>query len=58
MQQVELAPVAARERIEVMDVLRGFALLGILWANVRQMFLPLDAGGFARTAPAATRPAG
>ena len=28
--QAKLAPVGARERVEVMDVLRGFALLGIL----------------------------
>ena len=34
-------------RIAWLDALRGFALLGILWANVRQMFLPFEAGGFA-----------
>ena len=32
--QQPLAPVGARERIEVMDVLRGFALLGILLMNI------------------------
>jgi uncharacterized protein len=41
MQQVELAPVAARERIEVMDVLRGFALLGILLMNMEAFVGPL-----------------
>jgi uncharacterized protein len=40
-------PVEAAERIVWLDALRGFALLGILWANVRQMFLPFDAGSFA-----------
>jgi len=30
-----LAPVAARERIELIDVLRGMALFGILAANIR-----------------------
>ena len=34
-------------RIAWLDALRGFALLGILWANVRQMFLPFDAGAYA-----------
>ena len=41
MQQVELAPVAARERIEVMDVLRGFALLGILLMNMEAFVGPV-----------------
>lgn len=41
MQQVELAPVAARERIEVMDVLRGFALLGILLMNMEGFVGPI-----------------
>jgi len=40
-------PVESGARIVWLDALRGFALLGILWANVRQMFLPFDAGGFA-----------
>jgi uncharacterized protein len=40
-------PVESGARLEALDALRGFALLGILWANVRQMFLPFEAGGFA-----------
>lgn len=38
-----LAPVAAQERIEAMDVLRGFALLGILLMNIEGMAGPLAA---------------
>lgn len=37
-----LAPVAAPERIAEMDVLRGFALLGILLMNVEFFFRPLQ----------------
>lgn len=36
-----LAPVAANERIETMDVLRGFALLGILLMNIEGFVGPL-----------------
>ncbi|HJR72203.1 MAG TPA: DUF418 domain-containing protein [Luteimonas sp.] len=36
-----LAPVAAGERIETMDVLRGFALLGILLMNIEAFVGPL-----------------
>ncbi|HEU0153396.1 MAG TPA: DUF418 domain-containing protein [Arenimonas sp.] len=36
-----LAPVAPHERIEAMDVLRGFALLGILLMNIEGMVGPL-----------------
>ncbi len=36
-------PVAAGERIETLDVLRGFALLGILTMNVRAMAAPFGA---------------
>jgi uncharacterized protein len=42
-----IGPVESGARIAWLDAVRGFALLGILWANVRQMFLPFDAGGFA-----------
>ena len=35
-----LAPVGASERVETLDVLRGFALLGILAMNVRAMAAP------------------
>jgi uncharacterized protein len=41
-----IGPVQGDERIAWLDAVRGFALLGILWANVRQMFLPFDAGSF------------
>jgi uncharacterized protein len=36
-------PVAAHERIETLDVLRGFALLGILAMNIRAMAAPFSA---------------
>jgi uncharacterized protein len=42
-----MGPVDSDARIAALDAVRGFALLGILWANVRQMFLPFDAGSFA-----------
>ncbi len=45
--QVRAGPAEDSARISWLDALRGFALLGILWANVRQMFLPFDAGSFA-----------
>jgi uncharacterized protein len=35
-------PVAANERIETLDVLRGFALLGILAMNIRAMAAPFS----------------
>lgn len=40
-------PVEASARIHELDALRGLALLGILLANVRQMFLPWEVGNFA-----------
>lgn len=40
-QGMHLAPVAANERIETMDVLRGFALLGILLMNIEGFVGPL-----------------
>ena len=39
-------PVALQERILFIDVLRGMALFGILAANMRAFFAPLDAYGF------------
>ena len=42
-QDARLRPVAASERIETMDVLRGFALLGILLMNIEGMAGPLFA---------------
>jgi uncharacterized protein len=36
------APVAAGDRIETLDVLRGFGLLGILAMNIRAMALPMS----------------
>ncbi len=41
MQQFE--PVSSRQRIETLDVLRGFALLGILAMNIRAMAAPMSA---------------
>lgn len=38
-----LTPVSASERIESLDVLRGFALLGILAMNIRAMAAPFSA---------------
>lgn len=40
---VTAAPVGAGERIETLDVLRGFALLGILAMNIRAMAAPFGA---------------
>ena len=40
------APVEADARIRGLDALRGVALLGIVWANVRQIFLPWDVASF------------
>ena len=37
------APVATADRIETLDVLRGFALLGILAMNIRAMAAPFGA---------------
>ena len=36
-----LSPIAVTERIEAMDVLRGFALLGILLMNIEAFVGPL-----------------
>ena len=36
------APVASGDRIETLDVLRGFALLGILAMNIRAMAMPMS----------------
>ena len=40
---VQPAPVPASARIETLDVLRGFALLGILAMNIRAMAAPFGA---------------
>ncbi|MDQ3205435.1 MAG: DUF418 domain-containing protein [Pseudomonadota bacterium] len=42
--EASLGPVAADERIPVMDVLRGFALLGIALMNIETIVGPLFAG--------------
>ncbi|MFA0922220.1 DUF418 domain-containing protein [Xanthomonas fragariae] len=42
MTQRDLLPIAATERIFVLDVLRGFALLGILLMNIEAFVGPLD----------------
>ena len=38
-----LAPVSSVQRLETLDVLRGFALLGILAMNIRAMAAPMSA---------------
>jgi uncharacterized protein len=42
----KVGPVSLTERILFIDVLRGMALFGILAANMRAFFAPLDAYGF------------
>ena len=37
-----IAPIGSSERILFIDVLRGMALFGILVANMRGFFAPLD----------------
>ena len=39
----QLAPVSSTRRLETLDVLRGFALLGILAMNIRAMAAPMSA---------------
>jgi uncharacterized protein len=39
----DLAPVSSTQRLETLDVLRGFALLGILTMNIRAMAAPMSA---------------
>ena len=39
----QLAPVSSTQRLETLDVLRGFALLGILAMNIRAMAAPMSA---------------
>ncbi|MEQ6357989.1 hypothetical protein ABNX05_25675 [Lysinibacillus sp. M3] len=36
----KLSPISAKERIETLDVLRGFALLGIILANIVWFLYP------------------
>lgn len=40
MVQQKLSPISAKERIETLDVLRGFALLGIILANIVWFLYP------------------
>jgi uncharacterized protein len=42
----EVAPTPSDARIHALDALRGVALLGIAWANVRQLFMPWEIGNF------------
>ncbi len=39
----DLTPVSALERIELIDILRGFALFGVLIANMKGYSLPMNA---------------
>ena len=39
----QIAPVSSTQRLETLDVLRGFALLGILAMNIRAMASPMSA---------------
>jgi uncharacterized protein len=39
----QLSPVSSTQRLETLDVLRGFALLGILAMNIRAMAAPMSA---------------
>ncbi|MFZ0770618.1 MAG: hypothetical protein WCA49_00420 [Candidatus Sulfotelmatobacter sp.] len=41
-----VGPVSLSERILFIDVLRGMALFGILAANMRAFFAPLDCYGY------------
>ncbi len=43
---LSIGPAGPAERIASIDAVRGIALLGILVANVRQMFLPWDVATF------------
>ena len=40
--KVPLGPVGVMERVQFLDVLRGMALLGILTANMRGFFAPIE----------------
>src|SRR5512132_3712064 len=40
--QVEFTPVAPQERFQLLDVLRGFCLLGVLWSNLNDHYGALD----------------
>lgn len=42
-ESITLAPVRGRDRIEVIDILRGFAILGIFYINLPAMSGPLSA---------------
>jgi uncharacterized protein len=42
-ESITLAPVRGRDRIEVIDILRGFAILGIFYINLPAMAGPLSA---------------
>ncbi len=37
----KLSPISAKERIEALDILRGFALLGIILANIVWFLYPV-----------------
>lgn len=46
-----LGPVGDAERVEVVDVLRGFALCGILFVNLMWFKAPGSLGGFGYEGP-------
>ena len=46
-----LGPVGEAERVEVVDVLRGFALCGILFVNIMWFKAPGSLGGFGYEGP-------
>src|SRR5690242_4263642 len=37
-QQTEFTPVAPQERVQLLDVLRGFCLFGVLWSNLNDHY--------------------
>ena len=46
--QPRLAPVAPTERVELLDILRGFALFGVLWMNLDELELAVPDAPYAR----------
>src|SRR5215472_4298712 len=42
--RVEFGPVAAPERVLLLDVLRGLAMFGVLWSNLNDWYVTADPG--------------